>query len=83
MSITRGERTSEAMSAVGVIGDLVAAVITNQLDGDGNFLGLMPEYAAVAADVWSELGETSTVNGLAFGTGETRWGQLAAASTGW
>ena len=74
--------TSEATSAAGVIGDLVAAVITNQLDGDGNFRGLLPEYAAVAADVWSELGETSTVNGFAFGTGEIRWGQLAGSLNG-
>jgi hypothetical protein len=73
-------------TTVGAIGKLVAACIAQQTDTanpDGpEFRGLLPEYAAVAADLWSDLVETKALNGPAFSSGSIQWGQLSGSLSG-
>lgn len=72
-------------STVGAIGQLVAAAVAQQTlpNTDGaEFRGLLPEYAAVAPNLWADLVETSALNGPAFSSGDISWGTLSGSLSG-
>jgi HK97 family phage prohead protease len=72
---------SAGTTPAAIIGDLVAAQVAAQTTA-GEFRGLMPEYAAVSADVWAELVETKVPDGPAFSSGSIEWGRLTGNLSG-
>jgi phage-related tail protein len=58
------------------IGTLVTAVINQQADGNGNFRGLAPDFAALATDVYEDLSTVDTDAGVAFGSGNAQIGSM-------
>lgn len=74
---TAGDTTPQAEIAT-----LIAAIVANQQDGDGNFRGLLPNYVAVAPDVYGTLMETTALNGFAFATGSLNYGDMQGTLAG-
>jgi hypothetical protein len=68
--------TSAETTVKAKIAALVTAQIGQQVDANGNFRGLAPDFAAVATDVYEDLSGTDTDAGVAFGSGTAQIGSM-------
>lgn len=80
--VDAAQETSAAGTPQAQIATLIAEVIENQQDGDGNFRGLLPDFAAVAPDVYGTLMETTLLNGFAFANGTLNYGDMQGTLAG-
>lgn len=80
--VDAAQETATAGTPQAQIATLVAEIIANQQDGDGNFRGLLPDFVALAPDVYGTLMTTTTTNGLAFANGNLNFNAMSGDLAG-